>query len=149
MNTNKTTSFVFVDLGLSVKWATCNVGASRPWDNGKLMTIKEANEGGWKVPTKEQWDELTNDCTWSWTNENGTKGYKITSKANGNSIFLPAAGFFNKGHFEIRGYFGSYWSSSLSTDYPGSVWSIYFNSSEVGLDDYGPYFGLSVRPVSE
>ena len=55
-----------------------------------------ANWGAnWKMPTKAQIDELLDNryCVWEWTKVNGTNGYKVTSKENGSSIFLPAAGY--------------------------------------------------------
>ena len=48
--------------------------------------------GKWRMPTKEELDELRKECTWTWTLQNDVYGYKVTSKNNGNSIFLPATG---------------------------------------------------------
>ena len=81
------------DLGLSVRWTICNAGAKRPEEEGKYYTFDEAiaNFKG-KLPTKEQWEELKNKCRWEWTTKNGVNGCKVTGP-NGNSIFLPAAGF--------------------------------------------------------
>ena len=48
--------------------------------------------GNWYMPTWEEFRELINNCKIEWTTFNGVNGEKFTSKINGNSIFLPAAG---------------------------------------------------------
>jgi len=106
----------WVDLGLSVKWASCNVGATYPGEMGNYYThyFSDELEEGSRVPTKEDFQELSEKCEWKWTNYNGYPGYKV-SGSNGNSIFLPAAGVENaedktKSHFtEI----GCYWISNV------------------------------------
>ncbi|MEE0921901.1 MAG: hypothetical protein U0L47_05340 [Paludibacteraceae bacterium] len=186
----------YVDLGLSVKWATCNVGASKPEDYGDYFAWGEtttkstynwstykycngsynsltkyntrsdygtvdnktqldlsddaarANWGGaWRMPTDAELTELREQCTWSWTTQNGVNGYKVTSKSNGNSIFLPAAGCRYGGSFLDAGNYGYYWSSLLSTDYPRNAYELNFSSSNVSRNGYGRDYGLSVRPV--
>lgn len=49
--------------------------------------------GGWRMPTIGDWDELRNNCSWTWTTRGGVKGYLVTSYITLNSIFLPAAGY--------------------------------------------------------
>jgi hypothetical protein len=46
----------------------------------------------WRMPTKAQQDELRGNCTWTWTTRNGVNGQLVTGP-NGNTIFLPAAGY--------------------------------------------------------
>ena len=116
----KTTEFEteFVNLGLSVEWASCNIGAVRAEDNGGLFGwgdisglntsgdlenygINEditgteydlcAESGVGMLPTYEQYQELMKVCSHKWENLNGVDGYRFTSP-NGNSIFLPAGG---------------------------------------------------------
>ena len=185
----------YVDLGLSVKWATCNVGASEPeeygdyfawgetqpksnynwstykWCNGSYKsqtkyntkssfgtvdnktTLEPADDaaranwgGSWRMPTKAEQDELRNNCTWTWTTQNGVNGYKVTSKINGNSIFLSAAGYHRGSSLRSAGSYGFYWSSSLRTGGPCYAFSLDFYPSY--LDWYGyRCYGLSVRPV--
>ena len=186
----------YVDLGLSVKWATCNVGASKPeeygdyfawgetttkssyswstykWcrgdydnltkyctssiygtvDNKEQLDISDdaarANWGGsWRMPTHDEFTELRTQCTWTWTTQNGVRGYKVTSKTNGRSIFLPAAGYRNGSSLNDAGSYGGYWSSSLYTDSPSRARYVSFLSSGVVWNyDYRLY-GHSVRPV--
>ena len=100
------------------------------------------------MPTKAEQDELRNNCTWTWTTENGVNGYIVTSKSNGNSIFLPAAGYRYDSSLNDAGSYGDYWSSSLYT-YPNNAWRVYFLSSVVSRSLYDRYYGLSVRPVCQ
>lgn len=183
-----------VDLGLSVKWATMNVGAEDPADYGNyfawgetepkysvyfvnwseykwcegsmykltkyctdstygivdnktvLETIDDAataNWGGsWRMPTPEEIDELCNNCTWT----RGDNGYKVTG-SNGNSIFLPAAGYFDneRGIGYGSGLYGSYWSN-----YTGggpSAYSLNFYFPPWDFTVGWRCLGKSVRPV--
>ena len=165
----------YVDLGLpsGLKWATCNVGATTPEEYGDYLTkycynsdygkdgftdtktvldpeddAATANWGGaWRMPTIAEQDELRNNCTWTLTTQNGVNGYKVTGP-NGNSIFLPAAGFMYEGTLGDAGSGGIYWSSSLYIGDPSDAYGVvYFNSDNVD-SDYSPrYFGQSVRPV--
>ena len=104
--------------------------------------------GAWRMPTKAEQDELGNNCTWDWTTQNGVNGYKVTGP-NGNSIFLPAAGYTNAGTLYGAGSNGGYWSSSLFTDTPGSAYRVDFYSANVGWGPYGRGDGQSVRPVCQ
>ncbi len=183
----------YVDLGLpsGVCWATCNIGASSPyefgsyfawgettakndfsWDNYKYCdgtnnctkystsdgkTILEpgddaaiANWGTkWRMPTKEEFAELGECCTWEWKNDfNDVNGYLVTGP-NGNSIFLPAAGY-NMG--VDKGVFLWYWCTS--------VYTTYFNNENayalMAVDfckydnfSYDRCYGLPIRPVMD
>ena len=187
--------YTWVDLGLSVKWATMNVGATKPEEYGdyfawgetepkevydwstykhcrgsyttltkyntdsnwgtvdnktKLDAIDDAavvNWGGtWRMPTDAELTELREQCTWSWTTQNGVNGYKVTSKSNGNSIFLPAAGWRLDSLLDRAGNYGYYWSSSLYTDSP-FAWLVDIDSRGVSRCIVERYPGLSVRPV--
>ncbi len=195
---NKENGHEYVDLGLSVKWATCNVGATIPegygdyfaWgetepkdyydfrtykycngdeysmtkycvdsyygtvDNKTTLELTDdaarVNWGGnWRMPTRAEQDELrsTSNCTWTITTQNGVKGYKVTSKKNGNSIFLPVAGSCDDDYLDYTGSTGYYWSSSLSTGDPIYAYYLRFSSSYVDWGYNTRYYGRSVRPV--
>ena len=99
-----------------------------------------ANWGGaWRMPTKEEQDELINNCAWTWTSRYGVNGYEVRGP-NYNSIFLPAAGFND-------GWDGLYWSSSLGTDDPCLAYGVYFHNLSVEGGDSSRFGGRSVRPV--
>ena len=113
-----------------------------------------ANWGsGWRMPTSEQWQELDQNTTHTWTTQNGVKGRLFTA-TNGNRLFLPAAGCRWGGELDYIGDIGYYWSQSLDTDYryrPSNAWGFYFdspNGREVD-DYYSRFYGFSVRPVRE
>ncbi len=179
----------YVDLGLSVKWATCNVGAQNPEDYGEfyawgetraktIFTVKgyrfraggesyhdmklskyDPDEildnlkktvldmaddvanvkwgGNWRMPTKEEIEELNWNCDWVWTTQNGVKGVKITSKVEGytdRSIFIPAAGYRIDSRHLFAGVSGEYWSSTNSM-LKTSAYHLYFDSCGSSLDN--------------
>lgn len=183
-----------VDLGLSVKWACCNVGATRPedygnyyawgetspktsytednyqhwvdydgdgsWDMGEFTLNTDisgtqydaarANWGGsWRLPTESEFQELIDNCTCTWTKRNGVNGCEVKSKKNGNSIFLPAAGFWYNSPND-QGSLGDYWSSTPyeTCDACGAC-GLYFDSDVHGPNWNVREFGQSVRPVAE
>ena len=191
----------YVDLGLSVKWATCNVGANSPeeygdyfawgetetyysslnpltWKDGKsegywwqsycgnsgfvewspapydgneILTsgydAAAANWGGdWRMPTAAEWQELLNNTENVWTTKNGVNGRRFT-EPNGNTLFLPAAGFRCVDDLYFAGSDGYYWSSSLNTDNPNGAWHCHFYSGKCRMYSYYRYNGLSVRAV--
>ena len=187
----------YVDLGLSVKWATCNVGASTPEEYGDYFALGEtqpkdyydwstykwcngsynsqtkyctnssygtvdnkttlelsddaarANWGGsWRMPTDAEITELREQCTWTWTSQNDVNGYKVTSKSNGNSIFLPAAGYRSSSLYDA-GRCGYYWSSSLDAVFPYDACYLFFLSIDVNWYEHYRCFGQSVRPVCQ
>ena len=128
----------FVDLGLSVKWATCNVGANSPEEFGEYYMFDDAQKlsaVGERVPSDEDFQNLKNNCNWTWTTKNGVNGYKVTSRRNGNSIFLPAASFWDGPSISGIGTYGCYWSSSAhSSNYAEYL---YFCSNDVYTSSYG------------
>ena len=86
-----------------------------------------ANWGAdWRMPTKEEWEELYRITTCNWTTQNGVEGRLLTG-VNGNSIFLPATGFRLDGELIGSG-LGIYWSSTLHTDFTVRGWSFHFDS---------------------
>lgn len=187
-----TADYQYVDLGLSVKWATCNVGANKPeepgdyfawgetkpkdyynWSNYKwckgyydeltkycdkssyaysssyvdkiyVLQLSDdaarANWGGnWRMPLKAELDELISACTWTQTTQNGISGYEVTGK-NGNSIFLPKAGYKSEGSLQYLGEYGYYWSSTVATSY---AYHLIYES----IASMYRCCGLPVRPV--
>ena len=102
--------------------------------------------GSWRMPTKEEQDELRNKCTWTWTAQNGVNGYRVTGP-NGNSIFIPAAGYRKGTDVLYRGYDGFYWSSLLSSDDSGYAYNLSFYDNLYDWFDYRRCLGQSVRPV--
>ena len=103
----------------------------------------------WRMPTDAEWTELREQCTWTWTTQNGVNGYQVTSTTNGNSIFLPVAGFRNGTSLYLQGRRGYYSSSSLLENYSDNVWIVTFNHEEVYRHSNNRNNGLSVRPVQD
>ena len=168
--------YVDLGLPSGTKWATMNVGAESPEDYGDYFAWGETTShtgsnynyssnpitlpldrdaaytnwgSSWRMPTKAEQDELRNTSytTWTWTTQNGVNGNKVTSKINGNSIFLPAAGKSEGSGLYDAGFCGYYWSSSHSTTLSSDAYNLHFISRDVYSISYGRYNGLSVRPV--
>lgn len=74
---------------------------------------------------------------------------RLVTGKNGNSIFLPAAGYRRNTNLVDAGSYGYYWSSSLHTYYPDHALCVDFGSSYVRRCDLNRYCGQSVRPVTE
>ena len=119
----------YVDLGLSVKWASRNVGAAGPEQTGGFFSwseddIAHARLGGsWRMPTTKEINELIKECAWSWASVKGEIGYLITSNKPGytdRSIFLP---YYYGG---TSGYV-AYWSGSLDVGPDGGAASLWFD----------------------
>ncbi|MCI7579484.1 MAG: hypothetical protein MST01_04470, partial [Prevotella sp.] len=102
-------------------------------------------------PTDEEFEELCdeNKCDWTWTSQGGHKGYLVTSKINGNSIFLPAAGWRLDTVRYYVGDNGYYWSSTHSSSLSNNARYLYFLSSYHYTSYGGRRGGRSVRPVTE
>ena len=207
---SKNKGYEYVDMGLSVMWATCNVGAKSPEDFGEYYSWGEIqnkkdnseytykfyysdfdyeniyyhkyypvrqfigyNDLGrnervvdtrtelepmddvafmrmgepWRMPTRYEFMELKNFCTWEWTSINNVHGYKITSNVKGfedRSIFLPATGVSYHGTNTNA----NYWSSTLYEYEPIKAYSLYFQERVIWENEpYLRYSALSVRPV--
>lgn len=105
--------------------------------------------GVWQMPSYDQIMELIDNCTFEWSTENGTKGGKFTSKNNGVSIFLPAAGCRIGNNLDKVGIEGYYWSSDIVPSYYLEyAHSQYFDSRFTITNFYTRQSGLSVRPVA-
>lgn len=100
----------------------------------------------WRMPTADDFQELNDNCTSVWTTLNGVNGRLFTSNVNGNTLFIPAAGYYNGKSLSNRGSIGSYWSSTYIS--ATNARSLYFNSSNVSpqSNDFRRS-GFSVRAV--
>lgn len=124
----------------------------------KLTTLQAGDDpatanwgSGWQTPSKEQWEELKANTTSEWTTRNFVAGREFTSKKNGKTIFLPAAGYryrWDDGLYGAGSY-GYYWSSSLHTSHPDYAWFFYFGSDSADADGRYRNLGQSVRAVRE
>ena len=205
----------YVDLALpsGTKWATCNLGASKPSDYGdyyawgetepkteytwatyKWMqtgqhnwkhitkytvadgrtegiwydsdgtfigdgktTLEAADDAAtaklgspWRMPTDDEIKELLDNCTWTWTTQDGKNGYEVKSKKNGNTIFLPAAGYRHDSELSDAGSWGAYRSASLGAASTASSNYARYLSLDSSEHDWGyidRFCGYTVRPV--
>ena len=124
-----------VDLGLpsGTLW--------EPFNEEGYYTYDEAVEKfGDNLPTKEQWEELKNECNWKWKGN----GYDVTGP-NGNMIFLPAAGYRYGTEVNYLEGSGFYWSGTCRDK--DVAWYAYFVDDDIIVSHYLRAFGLTVRLV--
>ena len=192
-----------VDIGLSVKWANSNLGATAPegygdyyawgetrskktyswknykWCNGTHDSLTKYNTstdfgkiadrspfsdsddaahvilgGKWRLPSISEIDELlatreNADYKWEWKTINGQRGWTITYLGNGNSIFIPAAGYRQDDNYVSFGEAGLFWCKSINSESPDKV--ICFHYDQYSTDKIYAYrsFGIPIRPVTE
>lgn len=134
-------------------------GRNEFWDDKKQLDLSDdaarANWGGtWRMPTADEMNTLVSNCTWIWTTIDGTKGFKVIA-ANGNTIFFPAAGYYDwidgLAQRQFIGEVGLYWTSTLWNEPAG--WNemaemLYINRGSYGLSPDYRQAGNSVRPVT-
>ena len=183
-----------VDLGVSVKWASLNVGATKPDGYGTFFcwgetapkdnyvwgdycyfgtsspiikynidpyngtpdykTVLEPMDDAativygspWRLPTRAEFDELLTGCTWTWTIVDNTPGYTVSG--NGNSIFIPAAGYRTGTSQPEYDKTLAYWTSTLSNDNCENAVALSGNQDGFGSNQFYPrFYGLPVRAV--
>ena len=156
---------MFYQWNRRIGWSTSNPITSSPSGNSwnaseqEGTTWAKANDPspeGWRVPTFTEVERLLDDSkvTIEWTEQNGVKGNKFTDKTNGNSIFLPAAGWRTGSSStpEQATTDGQYWSSSTNYANDGVYASRFnFNTGNPRMWSHTCYrsTGISVRPVKE
>ena len=105
--------------------------------------------GDWRMPTKQELDDLNSKCDWVWTTTNGVNGYVVRGRGDyaSRSIFLPCAGYGDGTSLYYAGSRGHYWSSVPSSDDYRRAWYLDFYSYGHFTDDDGRDYGQSVRPL--
>ncbi len=166
-----------VDLGLpsGVLWAPFNLGATTSEEYGDYIAWGKLEEcstcrieydipdsslsiaedaanaqwgGNWRIPTKEDFEELLKFCSWTRDTINYVNGYRVEGQ-NGAYIFLPAAGQRTPDSrlYYGRNYNGYYWSSTIQQDNSIKAHCLYFNSSFQFTDESNATYQHSIRPV--
>lgn len=150
-------------------WGETQPKTTYNWDtykyyNGSILTKYTGSDGlvtlqpsddaatanwgnGWRLPTHEEWNELYQNTSHTWTTQDGVKGYRFTA-SSGNSIFLPAAGYRRDDESYCVGLYGYYWSSSLGIYSPFGACGLYFCSDSAHVDYiFDRKGGFAFRPV--
>ena len=100
----------------------------------------------WRMPTYDQFNEIKTKCTWTWTTQNGVNGHLVTGP-NGNTLFLPAAGYRCDSLFGDVGSCGCYWSRAILSSGPYDAYGMYFYSEGVYWNNFSRDFGFPLRAV--
>ena len=129
------------------EWVDLALPSGKLWqgknESGYFTFDQAVSRFGKNLPSKEDFAELKSECKWSWTGS----GMKVTGP-NGNSIYLPAAGYrTSDGDMNYVGSYGNYWSST--PDGSEYAWRLYFLSGGVYMDYYNRSYGRSVRLVQD
>ena len=122
-------------------------------DGGVLATAHDAAQahwgGAWRMPTKQDLNDLVGKCDWNWTTLNGVQGWTVTGRDAyaSASIFLPCTGYGDGMSLSNAGSYGDYWSSVPNSD-GYSAWYLYFvSSSRYTYYYFSRFYGRSVRAV--
>ena len=132
------------------RWGYIDIGDDIAGTDYDAATVNMG--ASWRMPSKEQIEELINNTSRLWVQVNGVNGALVTGQ-NGGQIFLPATGYRADDELRQPGSYGSYWSSTQSKFFGTGAMSLDINaeySSILWMDDLGQsqrYFGKSVRPV--
>jgi hypothetical protein len=167
-----------VDLGLSVKWASWNVGASKPEEYGSYF--------GWADPTGLKTSQSNNDypeanpprnissteydaahVQWggSWRLPSREEQLELVNNCewtraslngiqgywvagNGNRIFLPAAGGRIGTEIMYRVSGADFWSGNLSSN-TDEAYYMWFYGGRQAVEDLPRHYGFAIRPVTE
>ena len=138
----------YVDLGLpsGTLWATKNftMGKQKHFTYYEAMFLEKIYKY-LEVPSKEDFKELIKYCTWKWTRLFGkTTGCKVTGP-NGNSIFLPASGFYRSTILNSSGADGYYWSTDFTDNHNANY--LHFTSNFECMYYDSRYYMHSIRTV--
>lgn len=175
-----------VDLGLSVEWASWNLGATKAEEVGDYFAWGEVNHkscfdkktyalydqsfnltkysldnpilaetddaatvlwgNGWRMPTKEEVEDLIEYCEITRTTQNGVVGYSVVRKWNGNSIFIPDCQEKYGYHTDRSVYRETESGITYSTPF---LWTSTYGSSGYSSSQGPLCFDVDVKPFSK
>lgn len=169
-----------VDLGLSVRWANVNIEAASAEDGGTFyqwgaivpyryknqyytgtdnLSVDQGNDtaaklwgAAYRMPTKEEMQELIDKCTWTKQTRHGLWGYLVTSKQEGytdRSIFIPEPGWMGEAYIhdyiENSNSFTDYWTATADGT---SSWRLDTVGKQLRITRAGrDARGFLIRPV--
>ncbi len=117
--------------------------------SGESDTATNLWGSNWRMPTKEEFNALYNNCDRKWTDNSGKNGWTFTGKGDyaSNSIFLPAAGYFDISNFGSVNVWGLYWSSTPDDTNANNAFRLCFSSGSYLTDSYKRNINFTVRAV--
>lgn len=137
----------------SVGGSSSNFSKYNSLDNKTKLDLEDdaayvALGGNWRIPTKEDLNELADNTISSIASINGIRGIKLISRINGNHIFLPLPGYIHDGMLRRDG--SVYiWSSEGIEIFGTALYICTMDNEEIiyGTSTYSRYFGHSIRPI--
>lgn len=109
--------------------------------------------GSWRLPTEEEFKELIDNCTFEHTRVGRRLGMKVTSKTNGNYIFLPASGNCRNRTYDRPNdidKIANYWTSTPARgDYHYEAYGFCILKTSYYMTTFDRNAGASIRPVSD
>lgn len=103
----------------------------------------------WRTPTGEEMQQLLDEDNCSWTWDDVRKGFVVKSRKNGNTIFLPAAGYHDGSDFLSVDKHGVYWTATVNKDDMVRAHNLHFYSEGHDYAHGGRCYGFNVRAVTE
>ena len=144
----------WVDLGLpsGTLWCNHNMGTTSPLEDGDYKPFDEVPpvliESNPRVPNAHEILELTQHTDYQWICSDEFCGGLFKSKTNGNSIFIPASGYINKGDsIRFFGRRGRLWSGEECSEHPINANALWFSSKGSELGDGGKSCKFTIRLV--
>lgn len=151
------TAFLFED----VKIPTWRMNASELQSQGYIDSTSNlvaahdaatAHLGApWRMPTINEFRDLIDKCTITWTTRNGVNGQLVTGKGaySSKSIFLPASGFGYESKLSKDCGSSGYFLSSSPREGKWESWCLFFDSSDFSQRTCNRGCGRCVRPLRE
>lgn len=124
-----------VDLGLSVKWCTCNLGATIPLSHGNFFILSSLKDfdnesaNGLRLPTKEEWNELIDKCERKWIDSNFVEFRGI----NGETLALPVCGRLYDNEQDQLHETAFYWAAP--NKYENKLWFVRMTEKEASANN--------------
>ena len=121
-------------------------GLTEGISNSSADAAKHILGSAWRMPTPDEWEELTHACTMTWTTVEGVNGYLVEN--NGNSIFLPACGYKEDTYIYETGTDGHYWTGGPGNGGELACFGAFDSTNPTNSGYWFRNYGRSIRPVS-
>ena len=137
------------------KWGTADALTKYNTTDGKIGldpeddVAKQVLGGLWEIPSYYEIDKLVKGCDWKIVTINGVKGRQGTSKKNGNTIFLPFAGYRDGSQLKDTEAMGNYWLRHVKSQEEPDKADVYriFDDAYTDKWEKERCMGYVIRPI--